>query len=140
MGVRAPAEMSRVVKDFLHAHLEDHIGMGTYPYTFRRHVPQQRIEDYPVLSRKKRINPDKDAIAAEKLLAHLIRHIIGIDRRLRFNAERGHFLENATKSILMWRCRVPLRDVPRPQQRQFYGPLCRHIFPLKAIFAVSGRI
>jgi hypothetical protein len=115
MGVRAPAKVLGAVKDFLHAHLENHVRMGTYPYAFRRHVPQQRIEDNPVLSRKERINPDKDTVAAEKLLAHLIRHIIGINRGLRFNAERGHRLENAMKSIVLWRTRLPFRDVPGPE-------------------------
>ena len=31
MGVRAPAEMLRAVQDFLHAHLEDDVGMGADP-------------------------------------------------------------------------------------------------------------
>ncbi len=54
----------------------------------------------------------------EKLLAHLIGHIIGIDRGLRFNAERGHRLENAMKPIVLWRFRIPFWGIPWPQQCQ----------------------
>ena len=49
-----------------------------------------------------------------RTIAHLIRHIIGIDRRLRFNAERGHLLENAMKSITCWRFRMPFWCMPWP--------------------------
>ena len=115
MRVCAPAEVPGAVKDFLHAHLEDHVGMRADPHAFRRDIPQHRIEDSPVLSCKKRINPDKDAVAADKLLAHLIHHIIGIDRGLRVDAERGHRLEHAIKSILSWLKRMPFRNVARPE-------------------------
>src|SRR6202030_492943 len=84
--------------------------MCTYPYAFRRHIPQQCIEYDPVLSRKKRIDPDEDTVAAEKLLAHLIGHIIGIDRGLR--------LENAMKPFALWRFRIPFWGSPWPQQCQ----------------------
>jgi len=115
VGVRAPAEMPGAVKNFLHAHLEDHIRMGTDPYAFRRHVPQQRVEHNPVLSRKKRIDPDQDTVTAEKLFTHLIGHVIGIERGLRLDAERGHRFENAMQSIVLWRRRMPFRDVPGPE-------------------------
>jgi hypothetical protein len=79
------------------------------------HVPQHSVEDRPGLSCKKRINPNKDTVAAKQLLAHLIRDIIGIDRGLRLNAERGHRLENAMKSTILWRKRLPIGDVPGPE-------------------------
>jgi len=119
--------------------------MCTYPYVFRRHIPQQCIEYDPVLSRKKRIDPDEDTVAAEKLLAHLIRHIIGIDRGLRFNAERGHRLENAMKPIVLWRFRIPFWGIPWPQQCQLASFALGHVvlvslFPhAQKLIACSSR-
>jgi hypothetical protein len=73
------------------------------------------------------LHADKNAVASEKLRANLIYHIIGIERGFWFNANRGQRLKNAIKSILPWRCCVPLGDVPRPQQRQLHGPICHRI-------------
>jgi hypothetical protein len=130
MGVGAPAKAPGAIKDFLHTHLEDDVGMGTDPHAVRRYVPQHCIERGAVAPLGEGVDPDQHAIATEKLLAHLIRHIVGITRGLRLNAERGHRLENAMKPVVPWRCRMPLRGVPGPQQCQFAGPISTHVRPL----------
>jgi hypothetical protein len=37
------------MKDFLHAHLEDHVGMSADPDSLGRDISQHRIEHHPVL-------------------------------------------------------------------------------------------
>ena len=59
-----------------------------------RDVPQHRIERRPVLPVGNRIDPDEHAVELQKLLAHLGDHIVGIDRGLGVNAERGQRLED----------------------------------------------
>jgi hypothetical protein len=121
MGVGAPAKMSRAVKHLFRAHLEDYTRMRTDPNAVTCDVTQHRIKHCPVSPGKKWVDPDQHSIACEKLGANLIHYIIGIERGFWFNAKRGQGLENAIKSILPWRCRVPLGDVPGPQQRQLHG-------------------
>jgi hypothetical protein len=50
---------------------------------------------------------------------HLVRHIVGIDRRLRVNAERSQRLKNATESIMLRRRLTARLAVPAPEHRDF---------------------
>jgi hypothetical protein len=106
------------VKNFLHAHLEDHVGMGTDPHTSRCNLPQQRIEHSPVLSLGYWIDPDEHTVATEKLLAHFVSDVVRIDRGFRVNAERRQRFENAIEPIVLC-CRLaPRRAIPAPACRR----------------------
>jgi hypothetical protein len=79
------------MEHFLHAHLEDHVGMGTDPHAVRRHVPQHRIDRDAVAPFREGIDPDQYTVATQKLLAHVVRRIVGIERaRLRCRARPSH--------------------------------------------------
>jgi hypothetical protein len=118
MGVRTPTKMLRAMKNFLHAHLEDHVGMGANPDSPGRDVPQHRIERNPVLPLGYRINPDEHAVELQKLFPHLVRYFVCIDRGFRGNAERGQLFEDAIEPIVL-RCRVTARlAIAAPKQRQ----------------------
>jgi hypothetical protein len=119
--------MLGAMEHFLHAHLDDDVRMGADPHAVRRHVPQQRVEHDAVAPLGEGIDPDQHAIATEKLLAHLIRHVVGIERGLRFDAERGHRVENAMKPIVPRRCRMPFRGVLGPKECQLAGSISTHV-------------
>ena len=87
VGIGAPAEMPRGVKDLLHPHLERHIGMRTDPHAAGRNIAQHRIEPEAVLAVGDRIDPDEHAIHLQQLLADLVDHIVIVDRRLRVDAK-----------------------------------------------------
>jgi len=59
------------MKNLLHAHLEDHVGMSADPDSVGCHVPQHRIERDPILSVGNWIDPDQHAVELPELLSHL---------------------------------------------------------------------
>jgi hypothetical protein len=104
------------MEHFLHAHFEDHVGMGTDPHATRCHVTQQRVENDAVVPLGEGVDPDEDTVATEKLLAYPIRHIVGIERGFGFDTERGYRLENAMKPVALRRFSMPLRGIPGPEE------------------------
>jgi hypothetical protein len=95
------------MEDFLHPHLMNNVRMGTDPHAACRHIPQQRIEHEAVAPLGERVDPDEHAVATEKLLPHLVRHIVGIQRGFGFDAECGHRIKYAAEPIVPWRYRMP---------------------------------
>ena len=72
VGVGPPAEVPGAVEDFLHAHLEDHVGMRADPRAAGRDIAQQRIEHGARLAGVERIDPDEHAVDPEELVADLV--------------------------------------------------------------------
>ena len=124
MGVGAPAEALGAMKNLLHAHLEDHVGMSADPDPPGGDVAQHRVERRPVLAVGNRIDPDQHAVELQKLLPHLGHHIVGIDRRLGVNAERGQRLEDVAESVVVRRRVASRLSISAPKQRQSGGISC----------------
>src|SRR5947207_490344 len=95
MGIGAPSKMLRAVQDFFDAHLEDHIGVGADPGSARRYLTQHRIEYCSGLPLMDWIDPYEHPINRQKLLAHLVGDVVGINRRLGVNSKSGELFEHA---------------------------------------------
>ena len=117
MRVRAPAEMPGAVQDFFDPHSENDVGVRADPRASRRHIPQHRVEHLPGAAFVDRIDPNQHAVAGQKLGAHLVRIIVGVNRRLSVDPERGQFLENAAIPVVV-RCRgAPGLPIAAPEDR-----------------------
>src|ERR1700722_17635260 len=66
MSVGAPTKMLRAVKDLLHPHFENDVGMGADPDALRSDFSQHPIEHNSVLPLGNRIDPNEHAINFEK--------------------------------------------------------------------------
>ena len=125
VGVGAPAQVLRAMKDFFHAHLQDHVGVCTDPDAPGRNVPQHCIERSPVfVLLGNRIDPDKYAIHIQELFSHLVGDLIRIDRGLRGNSDLGEFFEDALEPLYSAVSRyVALRDLHTKATRVSRLPL-----------------
>jgi len=90
--------------------------------------PQQRIECSARLPLVDRIDPDQHTIDDQQLLADLIGEFLVVDRRLRIDADRGQFLEDAMKAIVLRRCRAACFGVTTPQDRDLGAFGARFMF------------
>ena len=109
------------MKDLLRAHLEDHVRMSADPDSSGGDVPQHRVEHRAVLPVGSRIDPDEHAVELQELLAHLERQIVGVDRRLGANAERGQRLEDVAEFVVVGRRVASRLTIAAPQQRSLAG-------------------
>ena len=88
-GCRSPSRDAGAVENFLHAHLEDHVGMRADPRAAGRDVAQQRVEHGARPAGVERIDPDQHAVDPEELLAHLVGERLVEHGRLGVDAEPG---------------------------------------------------
>ena len=86
LGVCPPAKVAGRVENFLHAHLLRHIGMGTDPDPAAGNLAQHGIKFESAPTVGERIDPDKDTVRIQQLLAYVARRFLAIDRRLRINS------------------------------------------------------
>ena len=99
MGVGSPSEMLCAVQDFFHAYLEDHVGVRADPGSARGNVAQHRIKHSPGLPFTDWIDPHEHSINSQKLLAHLVSNVIGVNRRLGMNAKRRQLFDPTSWSL-----------------------------------------
>src|SRR5918994_2289714 len=83
--IAAPDKIARAIKNFLRAHLEDDVGMGTDENTSGGNITKQRIEHGPVPSTFNGIDPYQNAVYLHELFSNFLAKIIVIDRRLDVN-------------------------------------------------------
>jgi len=78
--------MLRAVQDLFHAHFEDHVGVCADPRSAQCYVTKYCIEHRPGLPFMDWIDPHEHSIDRQKLPAHLVGDLVGINRRLGMNA------------------------------------------------------
>jgi hypothetical protein len=61
------------------------------------------------------IDPDKYAIGAKQLLAHLVREVLVIDGRLGMDADGGKLFENTVEAIVRRRRGLPRFEIATPK-------------------------
>src|SRR6266446_3266932 len=127
MGFRAPSKMFRTVQDFFHTHLEDYVGVRADPGSARGYVTQHRVEYRPGLPLMDRIDPHEHSINRQKLLAHLLGDVVGINRRLGMNAKRRQLFEHAVKAIVLRGCGSPYLAIAAPDDCDPIGFYSGHI-------------
>jgi hypothetical protein len=121
--------MLRAVENLLHAHLENDFGMRADPRALGRHVEKHGIEHCPRLSVMDWIDPHQNPVDSQKLLAHLVGDIVGIDRWLGVDAKRSQFLEDTVKAVVLRRCGASCLAVTPPQHRDPVGLRVGHLHP-----------
>src|SRR6266851_9949282 len=107
MGVRAPSKVLRAVKDLLHTHLEDHLGVCADPGSALCDIAQHRVEHGPGHPLMERIDPHEHAINRQKLLAHLAHEVLVKNRWLGMNAKCRQLFKDAMKAIVLRCCGAP---------------------------------
>jgi hypothetical protein len=60
-----------------------------------------------------RVNPDEYAVGLQKLLAHLFRERLVVNRRFGLNAPCRQFFEDAVRAIVGGRCGLSRRSIAR---------------------------
>jgi hypothetical protein len=133
VGIGAPSKIFCAVQDFFDAHLEDHIGMRADPGSARRDITQHLVEYSPGLPFMDRIDPHEDSINRQKLLAHLVGEVVGINRRLGMNAKCRQLFKDAVKAIVLRSCGSPALAIAAPENCDSIVLFTGHIASLKLI-------
>jgi hypothetical protein len=91
--------------------------MSADPHPSGRNIPKHCIELRPGLAAGNRIDPDEHTIDVQKLLAHTVCHVVGINCWLRANAECRQRLENGIEPMVLYRRFAQCMTIPAPEHR-----------------------
>jgi hypothetical protein len=91
--------------------------MRANPRAAGRHVAQHRVEHAPGLPFMDRIDPDEHPIDRQKLGAHLVGDVIGVNRWLRAEAKCFQRFEDPMITIVLSGCASPRLPITAPNNR-----------------------
>ena len=125
--------MFGAVQNLFDAHLEDHVGVRADPGSARCYITQHRVEHRPGMPFVDWIDPHEHSINSQKLLAHLVGYVIGIERRLGMNAKCRQLFEDAVIAIVLGRSGSPCLAIAAPENCDSIVLFTGHIASLKLI-------